>query len=274
MQEFDPRIIKVSIEVDGVIKTYEGLNIVASGTKYANANQNTCEIKISNLTKETRDYILTKTSPLNLNRTPKKITLEAGRQSYGTSVIFRGNITNSNPSQPPDITLTLKCMTGYFLSGNIISSNQTSSARLSQVSEKIAKDLDMPLNFQATDINIGNYTHSGASTKQVDKLNDMGNINAYIDDDTLIVKDSDLPLSNVITIVNAETGMIGIPELTEQGIKVSFLLDNRTKLGGTVRVKSKINPAANGDYIIYKLNFEVASRDVPFYYIAEARRRF
>jgi len=273
VQAFDNRIVKVGIEVNGQIKTYEGLNIIASGTKYANANQNTCELKISNLNKETTDFILTETSPFNLNRTPKKLILYAGRESYGASIIFSGNITNSSPSQPPDITLTLKCMTGYFLGGNIISTNQSSQAKLSDIATEVSRDLGTGLNFQATDINISNYSHSGSSIKQIDKIGEMGNIDAYLDDDVLVVKNRNQPLTNTLTILSADTGMVGIPELTEQGVKVKFMLDNRTKLGGSIRINSKIYPAVNGDYVIYKLNFEISSRDTPFYYIAEATRR-
>jgi len=72
MAEIDKRIVRVGIETNGAIKYYEGLNITANGTKYGNANQNECEVKISNLDKATRDFILTETSPFNLNRTPKK----------------------------------------------------------------------------------------------------------------------------------------------------------------------------------------------------------
>ena len=73
MDSFDPRIIKVGIEVNGNIKVYQDLDIRASGTKYANANQNECEVKITNLDNETLNYILTQTSPFNNNKTPKEL---------------------------------------------------------------------------------------------------------------------------------------------------------------------------------------------------------
>src|SRR4051812_502184 len=106
--ELDPRIVRVGIEVNGQLKIYEGLAITATGTKYANANQNECEIKIANLDKETREFILTETSPFNRNKTKKVLTLDAGRKSTGVSRVFVGNISKSSPSQPPDISITLK----------------------------------------------------------------------------------------------------------------------------------------------------------------------
>lgn len=270
----DPRIVRVSIEVNGRLKTYSSpFSITVTGTKYGNALQNEAEIILENLDRATQDYILTETSPYNLNRTPKTVIVEAGRVSYGTAVIYRGNVVTSNVTQPPDIGIILKCLTGNFIKGNILTRNQPGSATLKQISAQVAQDTNTILNFQATNKNISNYAFSGPALNQVDVVGSLGGINAFIDDNTLVVKDAFIPLTNSLRILSAETGMIGIPEFTEQGIKVKYLLDNRTTLGGSLRIISKQYPAANGDYVIYKLGFQIATRDTPFYYIAEAARR-
>jgi hypothetical protein len=155
----------------------------------------------------------------------------------------------------------------------MVARSQPGRSSLSQISKQVADDLGLALDFQATDKSIANYTYSGAALKQVDRLGEVGLVNAYVDDTVLIVKNANAPLNNRIKIVSLETGMIGIPEITELGVKVKFLLDNQTTLGGLLRVQSKMYPAANGDYVIYKLGFEIANRDVPFYWIAEAKRR-
>lgn len=273
MAELDPRIVTIGIEINGQIKTYEGLYFTAIGTKYGNGNQNECEIKITNLNKETRDFILTETSPFNLNRTPKRVIVSAGRKSYGASVIFVGDIASAQPSQPPDITITLKCLTLNFQKGNMISRSQPGTVALSQVAGQVANDLGIGLNFQATNKMLTNYNFSGAALKQVDKLGELGNIDAFVDDNTLILKDSQVPLTNRLRVLNIDNGMVGIPEITELGVKVTFFLDNFTVLGGSLRIESRINPAVTGDYIIYKLSFNIASRDTPFYWIAETVRQ-
>lgn len=269
----DPRIVKVSIEVNGQFKTYASpLSITAHGTKYANALQNECEVVIENLDRETQDYILTETTPYNLNRTAKTIIVEAGRTSYGTSVIYMGNIVTSLVSQPPDVGIVLKCLTGNFIKGNILTRNQPGSATLQQISAQIAQDTGTLLNFQATNKNISNYNFTGPAPNQVQLLNNMGGISAFIDNNTLVVKDGLIPITGALKVVSASTGMVGIPEFTEQGIRVKFLLDNKTTLGGALQIISKQYPAANGIYVIYKLGFQIATRDTPFYYIAEAAR--
>lgn len=275
MDAIDPRIVKISFEINGGIKVYQNLAISAIGMKYTNGLQNEAEITISNLDKATQDYLLTETSPFNVNRTPKNVLIEAGRQSYGTSRIYIGNILTSNVTQPPDIGVVLKCLTGNFEKGNIYARNSPGSVTLNQVSAQLAQDLHVGLEFQASDKNLGNYAYAGSAMKQINQLNAVGGINVYLNDNTLIVKDARVPFDTKapINVLTADSGMIGIPEFTEYGIKVKYLLDNKTILGSVLRIISRVYPAVNGDYVIYKLGFEITNRDTPFYWIAEAARR-
>lgn len=272
-QELDPRLVQVSIEVNGELKSYTGLKIEATGTKYANANQNEMELKITNVDNATLNYILTATSPYNANKTPKLIILQAGRVSYGLSTVFQGTIISAKPSQPPDITLTIKALTGNYANGNIIALTQPAQQQLSKISQQVASTLGLNLIFQAQDRNIANFSFTGGSLKLVDKLGNIGSVNAYVDDNNLIVKNYNVPLQNRTKIVSEETGMIGIPEITEQGVKVKFLFDNKTVLGGALQLISKVYPAVNGNYVIYKLDFEIANREIPFYWTAEVKQQ-
>lgn len=273
VQALDPRVVRISIEVNGQFKVYSSpLNITANGTKYGNALQNDCIVTIDNLDRDTQDYLLTETSPYNLNRTPKTIIVEAGRVSYGTAVIYRGNIINIIVSQPPDVSVQLKCLTGNFVKGNTIATSQPGQATFRQICSQIAQDTGTILNFQATDKNVGNYSFTGGALDQIQVANTMGNYNVFIDNDVLVVKDALIPISGDLRILSADTGMIGIPEFTERGIKIKMLIDNQTHLGSGIDVRSSRYPAANGIYVIYKLGFQIASRDTPFYYIAEAAR--
>jgi hypothetical protein len=271
-QELDPRIVRVSLEIGGQLKTYDGLHVVVSGCKYANANQNECEVKIANLAAATRDYLITEASPFNKSGQRKRLIVEAGRKSYGTSTVFVGDVVSAAASQPPDIVLTLKAATGDYDKGLVIQRSQPGLCSLRQIAGQVASDLGLSLDFQCRDKQIGNYTFTGGALRQVDQLGSYGRINAYVDDGVLILKDYGVPLTGSTRRLDLETGMIGVPEFTERGIKVKMLYDNQTKLGSGLEIRSRINPAANGNYTVYKLGFELASRDTPFYLIAEAQR--
>jgi len=273
MGSIDQRIVRVGVEINGELRVYENLYVTASGTKFANPLQNECEIKIANLAKDVRDYLLTETSPFNANKTPKRIIIDAGRVSTGTFRLYEGDITECIPSQAPDIVLTMKAKTGQFSKGKVVAVSQAPQVALSRIAKDIAASLALTLVFEAKDKNISNYSFSGAALKQVEKLSEAGQVNAYIDDKNLVVKDYNVPLRGVSHVLSAATGMVGIPETTEQGIKVKYLLDPKTKLGGQLTVESEINKALSGDYVIYKLSFDISSRDTAFYWIAECKRK-
>ena len=271
--KLNPRIVTLGIEVNGVLKTYSStFQISAHGIKFANFNNNQAEISIDNVDNETLTYILTETSPFNANLTPKRVFLYAGRESYGTSLVYAGNIITSSVSQPPDIRLTLKCLTGNFHKGNIAAISYSANITVSQAAALIADNLSLGLDFQANDKTITNYSSSGSAYEQLRYLANTGLIDVFIDDNILVVKNRNLPLTNSVKLVDIDNGMIGIPVLTEHGITARFLVDNVTRVGGLIAIKSIRYPYMNGNYIIYKLGFEITSRDTPFYYIAECKR--
>ena len=393
----DPRLIRVGIEVNGELRVYtEEMDIRVSGSKLASAQQNECEITISNLTRATRNFILTETSPFNPNRKPKVVTVDIGRrgvllpgatlvtrpeyvvgsppgllipgnidlnsrpvvrnadgtistvrsmsigteagevliptvsadgrlltddeaiaeydrtgQNLGTfnteanatryaqrlhaaqeaqyaggrpastqpastggwlSRVFVGEITQSAPSQPPDIGVTIKALTGNHAKGRVIARTGQQQEALSAIAARVAADLGVVLDFRATDKQIGNYAFSGPALRQVNNLELAGGVDAFLDDTTLVVKDRGTPIPDRTKVLSQESGLVGVPEATERGVKATFMLDHDTVLGGALSLSSLLNPALTGEYTIYKLDFDAASRDTPFYWTAEASR--
>jgi len=269
----DPRLLRVGIEIESDLRVYdEKFDIRVSGSKMSSAAQNTCEVTISNLKREVRNYLLTETSPFNPNRKPKRLYVDVGRVSTGLQRIFVGEITQSTPSQPPDIGLTLKALTGAYARGLVISRSGLTQEALSAIAARVAADLGVRLDFQATDKQIGNYAFNGPALAQVNALELAGGVDAYVDDTTLVVKNRDAALPDRVKVLSSASGMVGIPEATERGVKVTFLLDSDTVLGGRLDLASSLNPALTGAYTIFKLDFEAASRDTPFYWTAEASR--
>lgn len=269
---FDERIVRLSIEVNGKIKSYENLFIAATGVRYGNPLQNEAEIIIYNLDKETQDYLLTETSPYNANYSPKSVRLEAGRKSYGTTVIYIGNIVYAGVTQPPDIGVTLRCLTGNFLKMSTINRTQPGQTTLEQISKAVAQDTGLLLQFEATDKLISNYAYSGSALQEIEAVAALGYLNVFSDNESLIVKDGGVPLRGEIREISAATGMIGIPEITERGVRVKFFIDNKTVLGAGINLVSALYPGINGVYVIYQLAFIVTNRLTPFYYIADCAR--
>lgn len=273
MTKIDRRLVKVSIEVDGRMKVFDqAFDIHAVGKKTANPLQNDCTVTIQNLTKEVRNYLLTETSPFNKNRKRKRLLVEAGRESIGMTLVFEGEIVSSTPSQPPDIGLVVRAQTGGFQKTKVVARSGRAQQSLQSLAAVVASDIECSLDFQADDKQIANYAFSGSALRQVDALQQAGDVDAYVDNKVLVVKPKGTPLRGRVRIVNQRSGMIGIPEVTERGVRVTMLLDNETVLGGALEITSDLNPSVDGAYTIYQLGFDIASRSTPFYYIAEASR--
>lgn len=268
----DDRILRVGIELDGVMNYYEKVKIKASGSKTNNSTQNSFNISISNLSRKTIDYITTNNNILNRTLKNKRITVEAGRVSTGVSLIFTGDIRMINVTQPPNITVNVKTYTGDALKGVLISTSTGAMASLSSICQTIATSLNKKLTFQANDKTISNYTFTGASLEQIRRIENLGNLDVTIDNDTMIVKNENVPLDGRVFLINSGTGMIGLPTTNERGISVKTLFNNNITVGSTIRVTSEINIALNGDYVVYEIKYDLANRDTPFYTTFEGTR--
>lgn len=273
MATIDPRRVVVTLEIEGSLNVYEGLDIRARGQKTANPLQNTCEVSISNLTKEHRNFILTETSPFNKSKKPKRLIVEAGRVSTGLTRLFYGEITTSEPTQPPDIGLNLKAQTGSFVKGKVVTRQGPKTQSLKTIAGRVAKDVGASLQFEATDKQIANFAFAGGALRQIDALATAGGVDAFLDDEVLVIKNRAAPIVGRIQELSQDTGLVGLPEVTEKGIKVRMLLNNSTVVGGGINLKSVLNPALDGLYSIYALDFEVANRSQEFYFVASCERR-
>lgn len=268
----DLRLLRLGVEINGKLQTFTDLYISAQGSKYANDLQNECSIKILNLNKYTREHLLTLCTPYNLIKTPKRIVLDAGRESTGYFRLFSGDIVRADPSQPPDIAINIHAITNNFDKTTIVTRSSGPQVALSKIAAQVARDLKLILVFQATDKQIANYSFTGAVINQVKKLNNAGGVSAYVDDGKLIVKNTNVALRGVSYILSISSGMVGVPEPTEFGVKAKMFAVPGVQLGGQLTVKSQLNPLLNGSFNIFKLDFDVTNRDTPFYYIAEAAR--
>ena len=272
VDQVDRRVIRVGIEIAGRINYYDGLRVKASGTKYANPLQNDCTVTISGLSMAVRDRILTDTSPYNPSPTPRRLIIDAGRESYGTFRLFIGDITSAEPGPPPDVDLVIKAKTENAQAMNVAAVSFGATSQLSSIAQQTAKEIGVGLLFEAAEKSIANWSFTGPALKLVRRLEEMGNVRAFIDDDLLIVKDMGSVIRGAVRVLNLNSGLVGIPKATEKGLDVTFLIDRETRLGGMLRLDSRMNKVLNGDYSIDQLKFDVATHEDPFFYQAQCTR--
>ena len=271
----DERLLQVTIDIDGDINSYSGLAITAQGARYKTPTQGISIITIANLSKDVTNKIISRSSPFKTNDAdiPINIILEAGRQSSGLSTVYEGNIYRSYETQPPDSVLHITAQTADFTKQNIVSVSAQPIAQLKDIAEGIAKDLGYSLLFEANDKQISNYNFTGPALRQLDLLKDLSDdIDVYIDANELVVKNSNSPLKNNVIQIRPND-IVGRPEITERGLKITILATGLVRVGAELDVISIAYPNASGRWDSYRITYHLTNRDIPFYYIIEATRK-
>lgn len=270
----DPRRLRVTISLEGApIQEYErDIAMSVRGTKYAAHIANVCEIRIANIDKPIRDKLLTEGTPYAwLDPLKNSVLIEAGRESIGLHQVYIGDITTVTVTQAPDIWLVIRSITGKQQKNETDTLSQNATTKFSVIANQVAKKLGVPLMFSAPDKDVANFSFSGSVDQMIAALGEVSyGVDAYFDDDRLVVKPRFDADTSEILEVNIRTGLVGIPEFVGYGVRCTILLTSEIHLGQRIRLSSQVYPAVDGDYVIFRLGFDLATRDSSFYYIVEA----
>ena len=109
-------------------------------------------------------------------------------------------------------------------------------------------------------------------TEAIKKINTIGDVVAFVEDDQLKVIDAKNPKGTGIRLISEETGMIGIPAIDHFGATIRIFMDNTVKLGDKIQLKSKLIPSADGFYFVYCIQHDAALREQQFYSTLKCRR--
>ncbi len=264
--ELPKRRVILEIQTDDkMVKTFDGLNVNFNVAKQASEVNPTGRIVVANLTMEDVVNITTIVGTYTNVKKRKKVRLWAGYDN-DVGIIFEGDITQAAPvTEPPDVWLQIDATNGFFDNTRVLSKVIKEKTEIKNVAEQVAGWMKTPLQWMAN-INktINLFAGSGSAGQFIRKLNELGDIIAFRDDEGLVVLDRKEPNRGTTTEVSKETGMIGIPKADNNGIRVDVLLNPNLKLGQTVNIKSKLMPGINGAYWIYGLYHSGSLRDNEF----------
>lgn len=269
----DRRIVRLGIVIGRDITWYEGYKITARGSKYASSISGECEISISGLKEETRNFILqnSKPGPL-LTKDSISVILEVGRESYGASVYYQGDVFRSAPLPKPDMGVMLRCLVGYNKKRKIVQRGALEAlTSLKQISQWVAEDNDLSLSFQIEDKKIRSYSFTGSAQSSIKNLESLANAEVFVDGETLFVKElGDQARGTVVFNINNKNGTLIEAQAVESGISVKMMFHPSVTVGSIIDVESEINPSLNGRYSVYKTEFDIAKRSPQFYNRVEA----
>ncbi|MFX1674390.1 hypothetical protein PWR63_19335 [Paraburkholderia sp. A2WS-5] len=262
----------------------ETLNLRVHVTKDCMSSQNEAVIEVTNLTGSLRQQLLSQFTAFNRRKTAAgqispvylNMQIDAGYiYPDGTSTvstIYHGQVVECGVvSPPPDVTVRIKCYTHQVDKTTYLDQPPPYSMTFKELALWAGNQMGFDNQHIICETSFDNAIVNNAA-RSTYVAGDLPlyleqyyqpNVAAYIDDDFLIVKDRYSILNPSDTATLSE--FIGIPCWTEWGVEFTTYCDPTIKLAQAANITSLLNPSLNGSYVVMQINYELASRDAPFY---------
>lgn len=254
----------------GGISKHE-IKIAFSISKGISSSANTAEIEIWNLRESSRN---------SMGKEFDEVTLEAGYMppqggSGNVGVIFKGNIRDVEHTRDGSNIITrISCGDGdKALRKATISKSYRKGTPVKEVVEDIYKELekqgvkrgefkfpdDMEETFKRP------YATCGSCAREMDTIGRGRQFYWNIQNGTMEVVPGNGFIGTIVSIT-PESGMIGVPTITDNGVKVSALLNPEIRPNRRVQVESQVLEmnAANGVYRVSQCDYSGDNREGEF----------
>lgn len=198
---------------------------------------NSATIRIHNLKAESR---------LKIKKEFDKVRLEAGHVEAGNrGVIFEGFVRDvTHKREDADIVTTVTCGDGdkAYRQGVIAKTFPAGATPKEMVDALLAEMPDVARGvIQGLD-DLPAYprpvTMVGAVRDELDKIGKTHRFYWSIQDGALEVVPGDGFIDDVV-VISKENGMVGVPDVTDNGIRVSTLLNPQIRIGRVIEVRSE-----------------------------------
>lgn len=232
----------------------ENVPITVDITKQGGEDKNKATITVENLKLETVKQ-LTVLSFKRLETYNNVVQIEAGNKDTDLSTIFIGEVTSSIPEISDNGTLSLKMevMAGYYPA--LIPSKPVSVQGVTTIDNlmsQFAKEAGYSYENKNITGSVSNCVFIGSPIAKARALAKQTNIDLLIDDNKFTIQTFNAPKDGQIPLISKNTGMIGYPSFSSEGIDVKCEFNNNLKVGGYFKLES-ILPFATGEWQIVKL---------------------
>jgi hypothetical protein len=242
-----------------------GLRCSANVSKAGGWTNSTLELRIWGLSLSVMNDLSTLGKPLPAIRN-NVVTLKPRSDDVGPTVAFIGVIQQAwaDMQAMPESVFVVQATSGMLAQLRPLPPTSINGvADVAQVAAGLASQMSMNFTNGGVDIKIPNLYLSGTGVQQVRQLMDVGPINWIIEDNTLAIwpKDGSRDPNANPVVVSADTGLVGYPNWTAQGLMVKTLYNPNIAYGAAIQITSDITPA-NGVWSPFKID-HVLESEVP-----------
>jgi len=229
------RRVEVTVSGKAGTLTVRDLKIDFSVSKGIGSKQNTATIAVWNLTKSHRKQ---------LGEEFDKVELKVGYKDGPLSTIFKGNIRDvTHTKETADVKSEMECGDGdEAFSKGAVSKTFPAGTKPKAVVEYLAGEMPGATKGEMKGLDdLPAYrrpiTLYGWSWAQMDKIGREHGFYWSIQNGQIEAVKNDQHLQGT-TVVSSETGMLGIPEITDKGVKIKALLNPNIAPGRLIDVRS------------------------------------
>ena len=246
-------------EGGGNTKIFEGLATTCQVTKAGLPEKNSADVRIYGLKLSDMDQ-LTFLSFLPGEYRKNHILIEAGDKCGELSVVFKGDITAASAdfSTAPDGVMKFQALTsGWSVLMNTSPTSVQGEATAESLIKQFAQEAGYNFVNEGVTESVKNATFNGSPIQKAQQVADEVGAELLIDDETITLMPWDKPRGDAV-LLKADSGMIGYPSFTQDGITCECFFNPRLQLGGQIKVES-IVPRATGYWKITKLSHDLAT---------------
>lgn len=188
------------------------------------------------------------------------VAVFAGDEASGLSLVFAGDIITSVPNYnaAPDVELTIDAMAGYY-AGLLAVPPYTfkGSIPAASVLAQICEQAGFVFINEGETKSVLNPYLKGSPVNKIITLANSYNLNIVLNGETVVLRPED-GNRKVLAVLNRNSGLIGYPDFTANGIKVKSEFLPTVEVGNCIKVES-IVPKATGIWNVISLNHSLGA---------------
>lgn len=274
------RVVRLKLSGSGGSLTVEKLKIDFSISRSIGSKQNTATISVWNLTKSHRKM---------LGEEYDKVELEAGYEGGPVGTIFKGSVRDvTHTKETADIKSEMECGDGDkgIGKGAVSKTFPAGTKPIDIIKHVVGEMPDVSMGEMKGIEELPAYkrpvTVFGWAFRELDKIGRDHGFYWSLQNEKFQAVKNDKTLSKT-TVISRETGMVGIAEVTDKGVKVKCLLRPELQPGHKIDVRSdfldepsgkdkRASDDGGGIFRIASLTFNGTNRGQDFYAEIEANR--
>lgn len=206
--------------------------------------------------------IMNALSILGVNRTTGRrntVIISAGDDNSGVAVIFIGTISEAwiAAQGSPEVSFNVSALAGYFYAlkpvapvsfkGTVDAALVVRSIALQMRPEGAPADgpalTGLRVQNDGVSVQIDNPYLHGTSLAQLNDIAVQGNFNLIIENNVVFIWPGGGARGQDIPLINKDTGLVGYPDRTQTGIRLTTLFNPNLKFGQKIQVQSQITIA-------------------------------